>query len=250
MMGADQGTVELRRTIVFADESGDSGLRSIDPNFPLFVLTLCLFDVDYYITRVCPQLQTIKFKYFGHDGVILHERDIRKQLGSFSILREVSVRREFQSDLSLLIDSLNFHIFAVIIDKSDYASSSLAGLDMYSVAMQASLHQLDGYLGALEPRGEDTAMLFESRGTREDRALENAFCLASQRETPGSLMNRFTFLCIAKKSNSLGLQLSDLVARPLGIATLKPDQPNRAHDLILRKMRSVETVQSIEARGH
>ena len=124
MAQAAERAAEPRRTIVFADESGDNGSRSIDPEFPLFVLALCRFDVEYYIHKACPQLQSIKFKYFGHDGVIFHERDIRKQLGPFSILREMSVRTDFQRDLSLLIDSLNFQIFAVIIDKRDYVSSS------------------------------------------------------------------------------------------------------------------------------
>lgn len=248
MARAAERAAEPAKTIVFADESGDNGSRSIDPDFPLFVLALCLFDVDYYIHKVCPQLQEIKFKYFAHDGVIFHERDIRKQLGPFSILREMSVRTDFQKDLSLLIDSLNFHIFAVIIDKRDYVSSSLAASDMYSVAMEASLRQLGGYLDSADARVTDTAMLFESRGTQEDRALENAFIHATTMGPHHVRGSRFTFHCIAKRSNSLGLQLSDLVARPLGVATLRPDQPNRAHDIILRKIQSLETVSTIEAR--
>jgi len=248
MARAAERAAEPAKTIVFADESGDNGSRSIDPDFPLFVLALCLFDVDYYIHKVCPQLQAIKFKYFGHDGVIFHERDIRKQLGPFSILREMSVRTDFQNDLSLLIDSLNFQIFAVIIDKRDYVSSSLAASDMYSVAMEASLRQLNGYLDSAEARVKDTAMMFESRGTQEDRALENAFSHAATMGPHRVRGRRFNFLCIAKRSNSLGLQLSDLVARPLGVATLRPDQPNRANDIILRKIQSLETVSTIEAR--
>ncbi len=42
---------------------------------------------------------------------------------------------------------------------------------------------------------------------------------------------------IDKKSNSTGLQIADLTARPIGIKTLRPDQPNRAYDIIEKKLR-------------
>jgi hypothetical protein len=36
--------VEYGDYIVYVDESGDHGLRSMDPNYPLFVLAFCIFD--------------------------------------------------------------------------------------------------------------------------------------------------------------------------------------------------------------
>ena len=38
-----------------------------------------------------------------------------------------------------------------------------------------------------------------------------------------------------KKVNSTGLQLADLVARPIGLHSFKPDQPNRAFEIINNK---------------
>jgi len=35
-----------------------------------------------------------------------------------------------------------------------------------------------------------------------------------------------------KKSNSTGLQLADLIARPIGLHVLKPEQDNRAFAII------------------
>lgn len=40
-----------------------------------------------------------------------------------------------------------------------------------------------------------------------------------------------------KKSISTGLQLADLVARPIGLRVLRPDQPNRAFDALEPKLR-------------
>lgn len=44
---------------------------------------------------------------------------------------------------------------------------------------------------------------------------------------------------IPKASNSIGLQLADLVARPIGIHCMRPQQANRSFDIIKTKfMRS------------
>jgi hypothetical protein len=42
---------------------------------------------------------------------------------------------------------------------------------------------------------------------------------------------------IDKKQNSMGLQLADLVAHPIGRHAINPDQPNRARDILEPKFR-------------
>jgi hypothetical protein len=64
--------------IVFVDESGDHGLESIDPNYPVFVLAFCLFSKEDYACSAVPAVLRFKFKHFGPDKVILHEHDIVK----------------------------------------------------------------------------------------------------------------------------------------------------------------------------
>ena len=39
-----------------------------------------------------------------------------------------------------------------------------------------------------------------------------------------------------KKTNSEGLQLADLTARPAGLSVLRPEQPNRAWDVLKAKL--------------
>ena len=41
---------------------------------------------------------------------------------------------------------------------------------------------------------------------------------------------------VSKKANSSGLQLADLIARPIGLSILRPGQPNRAFDTIKGKI--------------
>ncbi len=235
------------RSIIFADESGDHGLPPLNPEYPVFVLALCLVDIDYYIDVVCPLLQNVKFKYFGHDGVILHERDIRKHTGAFSILRESVLRENFHRDMSQLIESLEFKIFATVIDKREYQASGLSSQDMYFVAMSTSLERASGYLETTPTHSRETVAMFESRGAFEDRKLVKAFGRIAERTSQKNRPHSFEKLYVAKSSNSLGLQLSDLVARPFGVAALRPDQPNRAYEILIPKIQSLDTVSTIEA---
>lgn len=81
--------------MVYADESGDHSLAHIEPTFPVFVLSFCIFKKEDYVSNVVPAVQAMKFKYFGHDLVVFHERDIYRQTGMFSILRDKEVRDPF-----------------------------------------------------------------------------------------------------------------------------------------------------------
>lgn len=235
------------KSVIFADESGDHGLPPLNPEYPVFVIALCLVDINYYIDVVCPLLQKVKFKYFGHDGVILHERDIRKHTGAFSILRESALRENFHRDVSQVIEALEFKIFATVIDKREYQASGLSSHDMYFVAMSTSLEQASGYLEGTQTHSQDTVAMFESRGAFEDRKLAKAFGRIAERPSEVNRPHSFEKLYVAKSSNSLGLQLSDLVARPFGVAALRPDQPNRAYEILIPKIESLDTVSSIEA---
>ncbi|WP_291322440.1 DUF3800 domain-containing protein [Desulfonatronospira sp.] len=83
--------------IVFVDESGDHGLESVDSNYPVFILAFCLFPKIVYAESVAPAIIKFKFKYFGHDQVILHEHDIRKAKGPFNILQNKDIRVPFMT---------------------------------------------------------------------------------------------------------------------------------------------------------
>ena len=79
---------EFSDYIVYVDESGDHGLQSIDPEFPVFVLAFCIFKIDDYTNVITPRIQRFKFDHFGHDMIILHEHEIRKSEPPFNVLRK------------------------------------------------------------------------------------------------------------------------------------------------------------------
>jgi len=59
--------------IVYVDESGDHGMQTLDPNYPMFVLAFCVFHKRHYCEKVIPALQKFKFNHMGHDLIGLHE---------------------------------------------------------------------------------------------------------------------------------------------------------------------------------
>ena len=104
--------------IVYVDESGDHSLTSIDKEFPVFSLSFCVVKKSDYLESVVPSVQALKFKYWGHDSVVLHEHDIRKSKGDFTfLLTDSTVREQFYEDLNQIMLDAPIKIIASVIDK-------------------------------------------------------------------------------------------------------------------------------------
>jgi len=222
--------------IVFVDESGDHGLASIDPNYPVFVLAFCLFKKTTYAETVAPAILKFKFKYFGHDQVILHEHEIRKSKGPFNILQNKNVREPFMADLNTIVEHSEFTLIASVIRKDTLNSQYFDPDNPYIISMGFGLERLFLHLNGLGCRAGTTNMLFESRGRKEDRDAELEFRRICNRNATGNRLP-FDIIIADKKCNSAGLQLADLIARPIGIKLLRPEQQNRAYDIIKAKFR-------------
>jgi hypothetical protein len=75
------------RFIGFFDECGDHSMEKIDPDFPLFVLALVVVQRTDYAKQIIPALSALKLRYWNHEGINLHSRDIRKAIGAYSFLQ-------------------------------------------------------------------------------------------------------------------------------------------------------------------
>lgn len=231
------GPGKFSNFIIYIDESGDHALDRIDPDYPVFVLAFCIFNKAEYSAVVSPALQQLKFKYFGHDAVIFHERDIRKALGKFAILLNRTIRTAFMEDVNALIRDLPVTLIAVVIDKSRLTATYVDPTNPYHLALEFGLERV---ARALEARGEmgcKTHLIFESRGNKENNDLELAFrrVMASN-----GICGRhgFEMEMAFKATNAAGLQIADLMARPIGRYIIDgPGKPNRAFDLLRPKFR-------------
>lgn len=222
--------------IIFVDESGDHGLASIDPNYPMFVLAFCIFEKRTYAEEIAPAILKLKFKHFGHDQIILHEHDIRKAKGPFRLLQNKSFRQPFLNDLNLLIQQSNFLLVASAIKKDKFRRQYPNPINPYHIAMGFGLECIFLHLRELGCRTGKTFFLFESRGKKEDNDLELEFRRVCDHNATGSQLP-FGIILADKKCNSAGLQLADLIARPIGRKLLKPEQQNRAYEIIKTKFR-------------
>lgn len=229
--------------IVFVDESGDHGMANIDSAFPLFVLSCCLISKRDYMAAVVPAIQRIKFATFGHDAVVLHEREIRRDIGPFSLLRDRDKKQAFIDALTDALASAPITVFAAVIDKRRLQDRQhrQRGENPYEISMRFCLERMYYKLskqGQVAQRGAPliTHVLCEARGHNEDQDLELAFRRICGGDNFSGVELPFDPVICDKKSNAIGLQLVDLVARPIGMRQLRPDQPNRAWDVIEQKL--------------
>ncbi len=103
--------------VVYVDESGDHSLESINPDYPVFVLAFCIFHKRHYAEKVLPALEKFKFNHFGHDAIVLHEHEIRKQTGAFTPLNNRELRARFMTELTQIVTASNFVLVTCVIDK-------------------------------------------------------------------------------------------------------------------------------------
>jgi hypothetical protein len=105
----------------------------------------------------------------------------------------------------------------------------------YEVALGFGLERIARWLSRKGATGA-TPVIVECRGKREDDELELAF----RRVCDGANYGREKFFLeahfVPKSANAPGLQIADLVARPIARHIMDPKQANRAYAVIEKKL--------------
>jgi len=223
--------------LIYVDESGDHSLINIDKDYPVFVLVFCIFDRHQYIHEITPSLMEFKCHFWGHSEVVLHEHEIRKPKDDYIILFKKEIREIFLQKLNLFMEHIPLTLIASVIDKNRFIKQYTHPANPYEISLSFGLERVYRHLCDHKQENQITPIIVEKRGKVEDNNLELAF----RRICDGvNYLNKklpFTLLMTDKKSNSTGLQIADLMARPIGIKTLQPQKPNRAYDIIQKKFR-------------
>jgi hypothetical protein len=235
--------------IIYVDESGDHSLESIDAEYPLFVLSFCIFKKPDYIGQTVPRLQEFKFRWFGHDLVIFHENEIVKKKRPFSFLQYDGLRDRFMGELSEIIAFAPMTVITAAIRKEALKRRYTKPENPYQLALLFCLEKAHEFLESQGATGGTTHVVCEARSPREkggigkeDQQLELEFrrIIAGKHILqPGNgagAMPCFDIVFAPKQANSTGLQLADLIARPVGLNVLRPDQRNRAFEIIAEKI--------------
>jgi len=221
--------------IVYVDESGDHGLRNIDNNYPVFVLAFCIFHKRHYSEMVVPSVEKFKFNHFGHDQVVLHEREIRKEKGAFNFFKNKKEKQDFMFELSEIIEKSNFILVSCTIDKKRLVKNAEFENNPYHTALAICMEALHEFLTEKGQETKKTHVVVECRGPKEDGELELEFRRVCDGQNRFGIQMPFEVLFKDKKAMSTGLQLADLVARPIGLKTIRPQQVNRAFEVLENK---------------
>ena len=180
---------------------------------------------------------TLKFRWFGHDAVILHEREIRKKERPFEILNQRGAYDTFMGELNAILASSRIAIIASVIDKRRLKDEYLFHDNPYHLALGFIIESVFQFL---ERRGQGertTHFIFERRGAKEDSELELEFRrIIGGHNTMRMKLSNFEIRFVDKKADAIGMQFADLTARPIGLRVLRPAQPNRAFEIIERKL--------------
>lgn len=176
-------------------------------------------------------------KYQGHNNTILHEADIRRpRTQEYYFLNDSDLKEEFINELSNIIDTIEFFHITTIVDKNKISGQKNQN-NIYEFALLFCMERLHKQL-KFNQKNKTVDIVIEARGKREDEKLELEFrrILDGQQQTfrTDSLFDeiQYRFHTKGKDCNIVGLQIADLIARPIGVHYLKSEQPNRAYDII------------------
>ncbi len=228
--------------IAFLDEAGDHKLELVDKDFPVFVLVMLVCDRDQYIEQIVPTVYRLKMNWFGHEGVVLHSRDIRRGQGEFSFLQLSTFRQSFYESINRVMRLKGYTIIASIIRKQVHKDRyKHRAQNPYDLAFKFTLERLVQLLEARQQK--EIVIIAESRGGKEDAELQVTFERLIDSGTEfldrTRLRNmRFQLIFRSKSFNIIGTQLADLAAYPIGRWVLAPQNKNPSYDIIRSKIYS------------
>src|SRR5437870_2014992 len=126
--------------LAFFDECGDHSLDKIDRDFPLFVLALVVVERAAYRDRVLTEFNRFKLRYFDHEGINLHSRDIRLASGPFSLLLNPNIRPGFMDELSAVLEAIPFTLLVSGIRKQAHLALHGSGAtNPYDLALEFTM---------------------------------------------------------------------------------------------------------------
>jgi hypothetical protein len=207
---------------VFLDECGSHSLAELGP-FKVFVLSAVIIrDADH--PTIDTEWRKFKGASLGSPDTIVHEPDVRKGEGPF---RDPN-RQGKLTAMARVVSSLDFVALAVVVHRPNYKRDFGTGpvdeslpTHIYWMAldflMERTVMALDTHFN-----GARAQVIAESRGPKEDASLQYEFARLHLDGTSYVADGWFRHaLCPgisfqSKKVNSTGLQLADLLARPVG----------------------------------
>ena len=226
--------------VVYFDEVGNPTLDASDKDFPVFAIVMFICDLEHYISEVIPRVSRLKFKWFRHEGVVLHSRDIRKAQGDFGFLTDPVDKSAFIEDINTIMSGCDYQLLAVAIRKDKLVNQYVDPADPYDLAFLFAMERLVSVLERVHQT--DVTIIAEKRGKKEDRKLHAEFQRIVTRGTDYIELQRFKGInwkleFIPKSKNLLGTQMADLAAYPIARRVLDETKPNPSYEIEIVRLK-------------
>jgi hypothetical protein len=221
--------------IVYGDETGDQSTKSIYDEHPVFALTLCIFSKRDYIEHVVKGFKELKFNFWGHDAIILHGAKLRRQIEDFQFLQNEIRREIFLYELNKTIQNSPFTVISTAIDKRLLKEMRSDLINAYELSLEYCMDSVYRFLHEKNQPGKVTHITIESRGSNFDNELNISFRKIIEKNINRQNIFPLKIIFVDKKANSIGLQIADLVAHPIGRYVANQGNKSRAFDIIVEK---------------
>lgn len=218
--------------LIFLDECGTHSLDIRDDPFPVFCLCAVIVDREKYGT-FDRQWKAWKSRWLGSWQIRVHEPDIRKRSREFHGA-DKAYERSIIDALSSELSTLGFICIAAVIDKraltATYPSGRVDDFLPSSTYLMCVDFVFERAVHFLYEVGEDAegVVIAESRGLREDAEVHSEFLrlqlVGTQYIADGYFRNQLRpYIEFKRKdTNESGLQIADIVARPIAEKVLEP----------------------------
>jgi len=244
------------RYTVYVDECGNHALNSKE-KFTAFSLSgILVHERDDHALDESWRLW--KREYLGSETKLVHEKDIRDKTQSFYCNGDSARRAEAIKSLDHRIKTLPFTGFVCILERDRFVKRF--GTDNIDTSLPRHPYLLTVDLLAerialaidVQLGGGKVRWIIESRGPKEDAAFQYEFArlfLDGTAYLSPHFFRKTFFPGLEfrdKTSNSTGLQLADLQARPCAEKVMDPDTvPARWESFRAKLCRGRETAHSI-----
>jgi len=215
---------------LYLDESGDHVFRETTETAHRFLCLLgCWFQNPDYVQfhEALENLKELHLHHHPDNPVILHREDMINTRKAFKVLQDEKKRAEFDTDLLNIIQSAEFRVVAVVIDKAALrASYGESAAHPYHLGLGFLLQRYAGYLNRINRVGD---VMAEARGGVEDLLLKESYSRVYEHGIWGvtsagffqSALSSREMKLRGKKANISGLQLADLLGHPTKMWTLR-----------------------------
>jgi len=208
---------------LYVDESGDhaSGLAPNSAWDKRYLgITGVAIKMEVYRTRVQPELEALKQRFFPHnpdEPLVLVRRKIINKEGPFGRLSDPTLRAEWESSFLSYFNDVECQLFTVVIDKASH--HEIYGKAMWHPYNYAFTVLIERYRGWLDARNMLSDVMVEARGGAEDRILRGKYAEIYSNGTHYLAGHKFRDVLTSKdlklkpkSANIAGLQLADLLA--------------------------------------